>query len=126
MTSSRIISPDARSALLVATGTVLLLAPFMLGFGVAAVASGVIIGVLIVGLGLAGTAFTGRATIPAVAHTAFDQGIAAGLILAAALFAVFGEFGATALFFGAGLVELIAGTLTHYGVNPGSAPHPTS
>ncbi len=110
-------SPDTRSALLVASGTTLLLAPFMLGLGIAAVASGVFIGAIIVGLGFAGTAFTGRGTIPMSAHMAFDQGIGAGLVLAAAAFAVVGELGATALFLLAGVVQLVVGTATRYSVN---------
>lgn len=118
MTSTRIISPDSRSALLVASGTGLILAPFMLGLASAAVASGVFLGVIIVGLGLAGTASTGRGTLPMGAHMAYDQGIAVGLLLAAVIFAVIGEYGATAVFTLAGAVQLVVGTLTRYSAQP--------
>jgi hypothetical protein len=121
MSTSRPISPDTRSALLVATGTGLILAPFMVGLGIAAVASGVFIGALIVGLGLAGTAFTGRGTIPAAGHVAFDQGIAFGLVVGVLIFALAGELGASAVFLLAGAVQLIVGTMTRYTVNPTSA-----
>jgi hypothetical protein len=118
MTSTRILSPDARSALLVAMGIALIVTPFMVGLGGAAVASGVFLGAIIVGLGFAGTAPTGRGTIPMSAHMVYDQGIAVGLLLAALIFGVVGEYGATAVFMFAGAVQLIVGTLTRYSAKP--------
>jgi hypothetical protein len=117
MTRSRAISTDTRSALLVATGTGLLLAPFMLGLGVAAIVSGIFVGAMVVGLGFAGTAFSGRGTVPVGAHMAFDQGIAIGLLLAAAIFIVAGDYGATAVFLIAGAVQLFVGLVTRYSGN---------
>jgi hypothetical protein len=118
MTRSAAISTDTRSALLVATGTSLILAPFMLGLGVAAIASGIFVGAIIVGLGLAGTAFSGRGTIPVGAHMAFDQGIAGGLLLGAVIFGFAGDYGAAAVFLIAGAVQLFVGIVTRYSVSP--------
>ena len=114
MTSTRFLSLDSRSAILVATGIALIVAPFAVGLGAAAVASGVFLGAIIVGLGFAGTAPTGRGTIPTSAHMVYDQGIGFGLLLAAVIFAIAGEYGATAVFTIAGAVQLSIGTLTRY------------
>jgi hypothetical protein len=118
MNSNRLLSPDARVALLVATGISLIIAPFAVGLGAAAVASGVFLGAIIVGLGFAGTAPSGRGTIPMSAHAVYDQGIAVGLLLAAVIFAVAGDYGATAVFTLAGAIQLVVGTLTRYSATP--------
>jgi hypothetical protein len=121
MSSSHTISSDTRSALLVGTGTALIVAPFMVGLGSAAIASGVFLGAIIVGLGLAGTAVTGRGTLPTGAHMAYDQGIAVGLLLAAVIFGIVGDYGATALFTFVGAIQLAVGTLTRYSPTPRTA-----
>jgi hypothetical protein len=118
MTISRLISSDTRAGILVAIGTTLLLAPFAIGLSAAAVAAGVGIGVVTVGLGLAGTAFTGRGTIPVSAHAAYDQGLAAGLLLSGLAFLLAGEPVAALLFAGIGFVQMVIGGITRYTVTP--------
>ena len=118
MSISRLISSDTRAGMLVTIGTTLLLAPVAIGLSAAAVAAGVGIGVLTVGLGLAGTAYSGRGTIPVAAHAAYDQGLAAGLVLSGAIFLVVGEPVAALLFAGLGFVQMVIGGITRYTATP--------
>ena len=120
MTFSRLISSDTRAGILVTIGTALLLAPIAIGLSPAAIAAGVAIGVVTVGLGLAGTATSGRGTLPVSAHAAYDQGLAAGLLLSGGAFVLAGEPAAALLFAGIGLVQLIVGGITRYTVTPAS------
>ncbi len=99
-------------------GTALLLVPVAIGLSAAAIAAGVAIGVLTVGLGLAGTAYTGRGTIPVTAHAAYDQGLAAGLLLSGAIFLAAAEPVAALLFAGLGFVQVFIGGVTRYTATP--------
>jgi hypothetical protein len=114
MTIARLISPALRSGLLMAAGTALIGVPFALGLGAAAIVTGVTIGVLIVALALAGTAPTGRGTLPVSAQAAYDRGLAVGLLLVAVLFALASDTGAAILFAVAGLSALIVTSITRY------------
>lgn len=120
MDMGRLISVDTRAGILVTIGTLLLTVPFALGLTPAAIAAGVGIGVLAVGLGFAGTAFSGRGTVPVAAHRAYDQGLAVGLLLSALAFAVAGEPAAAALFAGVGLIQAVTGGITRYTATPAS------
>jgi hypothetical protein len=112
--SSRVISPGLRAGLLVGVGTALLAVPFAIGLSLAAVVTGVVVGVLAIGLGLAGTAPDGRGTIPISAHAVYDSGLAAGLVFTAVAFAVYGETTAAIFFFATGLVQLLLSATTRY------------
>lgn len=114
------ISPDTRAALLVTAGSVLLLTPFPIGLAAAAVAAAAVIGALLIGLGLAGTANSGRGTIPLSAHRAYDQGIGTGLVLGALVFAVAGDALAAAMFAAVGLALWAVSVATRYSA-PASA-----
>ena len=118
MTFSRLISSDTRAGILVAIGTALLLVPIAIGLSAAAIAAGVMIGVVTVGLGLAGTAPSGRGTLPVSAHAAYDQGLAAGLLLSGGLFVLAGEPAAALLFAGIGVVQQIVRAITRYTATP--------
>ena len=118
MTFARLISSDTRAGILVTIGTTLLLAPIALGLSVAAIAAGVTIGVFTVGLGLAGTATSGRGTIPVSAHMVYDQGLAAGLLLSGGVFLLASEPVAAVVFGTAGLVQLVVGGITRYTATP--------
>ena len=118
MTFSRRISSDTRAGLLVAVGTALLLLPIAIGLSVAAIAAGVMIGVLTVGLGLAGTAPSGRGTIPVSAHMVYDQGLAVGLLLSGGVFLLAGEGTAALVFAATGLIQLLIGGITRYTATP--------
>jgi hypothetical protein len=114
MTIARLISPALRSGLLMAAGTALIGVPFALGLGAAAIVTGVVLGVLIVALALAGTAPSGRGTLPVSAQAAYDRGVALGLLLVAVVFALASDTGAALLFAVAGLGALVVTSITRY------------
>lgn len=114
VTFVRLISPAVRSALVIAAGTALILVPFPAGAGSGAIVTGVLVGVLTVALGLAGTASEGRGTIPLSAQAAYDRALATGLLLLAGGFGLAGDAAATATFAGAGLVALAVTAVTSY------------
>ena len=118
MNLSRLLSPDTRSGFLVALGTTLMLVPVALGLTPAAVAAAFVTGVLAVGLGLAGTASSGRGTLPVTVQRSYDQGLAIGLVLTSVLFAAVGDMPALALFAAAGLLSLLITGLTRYSAGP--------
>src|SRR5262245_39506986 len=114
MTVVRLISPAMRSGLLMLAGSALIVAPVGLGLDVAAIVTGVAVGVLAVALGVAGTATDGRGTLPVSAQAIYDRGLALGLFLAGVVFGISGDGGAMALFAVAGLIALIVSTVTRY------------
>jgi hypothetical protein len=119
MTLFRLISPALRSGLMVAAGTALIVLPLVLGLSSAALVTATAIGVIMVGLGIAGTASDGRGTLPISAHAAYDRGLAFGLFAVAILFGVVtGEQSALLFFAAAGLVQLLLGVSTRYSVRP--------
>jgi hypothetical protein len=97
-----------------AAGTALIAVPFALGLGAAAIVTGLVIGVIIVALALAGTAPSGRGTIPVSAQAVYDRGIGFGLLLVAVLFGLAGDAGAAILFATAGVGALIVTSITRY------------
>lgn len=123
MTAARLISPDTRSALLVALGATLLAIPFVVGLSLAAVAAGIVVGAVVLGLGLAGTAPSGRGTIPLSTQKGFDQGLVIGLLLSSFAFAFVGDSAAALLYGLTGSIQLFITAVTRY-----SAPrqHETS
>lgn len=114
MTIARLISPALRSGLLMAAGTALIGLPFAVGLDAAAIVTGLVVGVMIVALALAGTASDGRGTLPVSAQAAYDRGIALGLLIVGAVFGLAGELGACLLFAGAGATALIVTSITRY------------
>jgi len=114
MTIARLISPALRSGLLMAAGTALIGFPFALGLGAAAIVTGLVIGVLLVALALAGTAPDGRGTLPVSAQAVYDRGIGVGLLVVGLIFGVAGDAGAAALFATAGVAALIVTSITRY------------
>ena len=118
VTAARLISSDTRSALVVALGAVLIAAPVMLGLSLASIAASIVIGVFVLGLGLAGTAPSGRGTIPVSTQMVFDQGLALGLLLSGLAFAFAGDGSAVLLFGLAGLVLLCITATTRYSGPP--------
>jgi hypothetical protein len=108
------ISSALRSALMIMAGTTLFVLPVALDLGPAAIVVSITAGMIATGLGIAGTDTTGRGTIPLTAHAAYDRGLAVGLLLAGVLFGFADQQIALAVFGGAGLVQLLMGTLTRY------------
>ena len=118
MTMLRLISPGLRSALILSAGLALISVPFVLGLEAAAVTTGVVLGILTVSLALAGTEPAGRGTLPVSAQAVYDRGLAVGLMIVAAIFALYGELGATLVFATAGASTLIVTAITRYSAHP--------
>jgi hypothetical protein len=114
MSRSHIISHDLRAALLVAAGSALIGIPFILGLGAAPLVTGVLVGTLAIGLGLAGTEPGSRGSLPMSSQAVYDRGLALGLILSGAIFGLSGESEAMALFAIAGVAALIMTSVTRY------------
>ena len=118
MTIVRLISPGLRSALVLSAGLALISVPFMLGLEAAAVVTAVAVGVVMVALALSGTEPAGRGTLPVSAQAVYDRGLAIGLIATAAIFALAGQLGATAVFATAGVATLVVTAITRYSSGP--------
>jgi hypothetical protein len=117
VTLARLISPATRSGLLIGAGTALILLPFALGLSMAAVVTGVVVGVIGVALGLAGTDTQGRGTLPVSAQAIYDRGLALGLLGAAVLFGLYGQDDALIVFGAAGAGALLMAVTTSYSVS---------
>ena len=107
-----------RTALLIAAGSVLIVAPMALGLGSAAMVTGVAVGALAMALGFAGTAAGGHGTLPVSTQASYDRGLSLGLVLSGVMFGLTGEPGALILFGAAGLVALIVTGFTRYRAAP--------
>ena len=116
MTLARLISPTLRSALLLAAGTVLLLGPALLELSAAALVTGVAVGALAMALGISGTSTEGPGTLPMSAHAAYDRGLAVGLLLAAGILGLTGDYSALIFFGASGLATLLMASTTSYSV----------
>jgi hypothetical protein len=99
---------------MIAAGTALFVLPLALELGEAAILTGLVVGVIATGLGIAGTDTGGRGTLPLTAHAVYDRGLAVGLLLAGILFGLADQHVALAVFGGAGVAQLLLGTLTRY------------
>jgi len=114
MSRSNLTHHALRAGLLVAAGSALIAVPFLLGLEAAPLVSGVIVGALTIALGLAGTEPGSRGSLPLSSQAVYDRGLALGLLVSAALFGLFGELEALALFAVAGLIALITTSVTRY------------
>lgn len=99
---------------MIAGGSALTVLPVALGLGGAAILTGIVVGVIATGLGIAGTANEGRGTLPLTAHAVYDRGLAVGLLLAGIFFGLADQHVALAVFGGAGLAQLFVGSVTRY------------
>jgi hypothetical protein len=114
MSRSQIISHGLRAALLVTAGSALIGVPFVLGMDAAPLVTGVLVGSLAIGLGLAGTEPGSRGSLPLSTQAAYDRGLALGLLLSGGIFGLAGQPEAMALFAIAGLAALIMSSVTRY------------
>ena len=115
MRSNRLPHP-LRSALMIAFGTALIIGPVALDLGAAAMVTAMATGVIAVALGFAGTAPEGRGTLPGSVQSAYDRGLALGLLLTALVFASGGEMQAVAFFAATGIAVLLVSLTTRYGL----------
>jgi hypothetical protein len=116
MSLSRTFTPALRSGLVLGAGAVLIVAPLALGLSSGAAATGLAVGVVAIALALAGTADSGRGTLPLSTQAAYDAGLGVGLLLAALAFGIAGQPGALILFGAVGLVILTITSTTRYSV----------
>ena len=114
MSRSRLISADMRSALLIAVGVAIPATAALVSLSDAALVAGFAIAILVVGLGIAGTASSGRGTIPVSQQAGYDLGLGAGLASAAVLFAFTGDAPAVALFGGFAALMMLINLFTRY------------
>jgi hypothetical protein len=115
---SRNFSPALRSGLVLGAGAVMIIAPLAFGLSPAAAATGLAVGVLTIALALAGTADSGRGTLPISTQAAYDAGLGVGLLLGALAFGIAGQLGPLVLFGAVGLVILAITSTTRNSVRP--------
>jgi hypothetical protein len=99
-------------------GVALPAAAYALGTSAAGLVAALAIAALVIGSGLAGTAPSGRGTIPVRAQAAYDEGLTFGLLATAVVFGVASDPGAGALFGLAGAMVLLICLTTRY--SPGA------
>jgi hypothetical protein len=110
MTAFRLISLPTHAALELALGVALMAAPFVLGFGSAALVVCALVGALIVGLALTATPEMGSVS----AHFAYDRGMALALVAGAVALAVAGEAGGALALTAAALGQTALNVTTRY------------
>lgn len=103
---------------MVALGTLLVVGPVIIGLSTAAAATGLVVGVMAVALGLAGSEDTGRGTLPISTQAIFDAGLALGLLLAAVVFAIAGSVGDAGFFAAVGMAAGVLTARTRYTLRP--------
>jgi hypothetical protein len=111
MTISRLLSLPAHGAAEMALGTMLVATPLVLEFGASGILVTALLGTLLVGLGLAGTA---DGSLSVATHNAFDIAIVAALTAGALAVGQAGERTAAALLLGTAAVELALVLTTRY------------
>ena len=99
-------------------GSALMVVPLLLELSVAAILTGGLTGVAVVGLGLAGTEREGRGTLPTEVQTDYVRGIALGLLAAAVVFGLADDMEALAVFGSAGLAGMVLTALTSASPEP--------
>jgi hypothetical protein len=118
MTLARLIPLPIHAALEVALAPVVIALPFALGFDASALVVAVVIGVLMMGTGLAAaTQVSGRSGPGALrvsAHADVDMGLALASALAALIFAIGGDAGAAGLFVTVAAAQGLLAVTTRY------------
>ena len=102
------------SAVELAVGVALLAIPFALGFAAPGLVASVALGALLIGLALAGTSASGRASLAPSVHADLDLGMAIGLLAAAVVLGLGGHGVAFAVLVVSGVIELVLTAVTRY------------
>jgi hypothetical protein len=113
MTALRLISLPTHAGLELALGVLILVAPFVLGFGAAGLVVSVGLGALVVGLALSATPAEGPG-VPVTAHFAFDRAVALGLVAGAVALAVAGDRSAAVFLAAAAVAQTGLNLTTRY------------
>jgi hypothetical protein len=116
MSLSRAIPIHIHGALEVTAAPLLLVAPFALGFSVAAGMVSIALGVVLTGLALSiyGGENQGTASVPLGAHAGLDHVLAAATIVIGLLTGVAGDYIASAFLVGFGAAHLALTAFTRY------------
>ena len=118
MTLARLVPLPIHAALEVALAPIVIAAPFALGLDSRAYVVGMIIGVLMMGTGLATTTLLSGRDAPqglrVSAHLDVDLGIALASAFSALAFAIVGEFGAAAFFVTIAIAQCLLTVTTRY------------
>lgn len=118
MTIARLIPLPIHAALEVALASIVIASPFGLGFDAAALVVAVVIGVLMMGAGLAAAGqISGRGgpgTLRVSAHADVDLGLALSSALAGLVFATSGDVAAAGLFVVAAAAQGLLAVTTRY------------
>ena len=101
-------------ALEVLAAPLLIVAPFVLGFGIAAGALSIALGVLLIGLAVSIYGEGDRATVPLTAHAGLDQVLAAITILVGVALLVTGSPAAAIFMVGFGAAHMALSASTRY------------
>lgn len=109
MTAFRVLSLSSHGAIELLLGLLLIVAPFALGFELAAGVIAVTAGALLVGLAL-----SADQSLPVSAHHAFDHALAAALLAAAVIVGFGGDRGAGGAFAVAATAQLMLVASTRY------------
>jgi hypothetical protein len=111
----RSIPIEVHSAVEVLAAPLLIVAPFVLGFGALAGAISIALGVALVGLGVSLQGQAGeRATLPLTAHAGFDQVIAAITIAVGLALLLSGQIAAGIFMAGFGSAHMALSASTRY------------
>jgi hypothetical protein len=118
MTLARLVPLPIHAAVEVALASIVVALPFALGFEASALVVAVVIGVLMMGIGLAAaTQISGRGGPGALrvsAHADVDLGLALASALAALVFAIGGDVAAAGLFVAAAAAQGLLAVTTRY------------
>ena len=115
MTAFRAIPIEAHAALEVVAAPLLLVAPFLFGFGAVAGAVSIALGVLLIGLATSIFGENGRPALPLSAHAGFDYVLAGTTIgLGALIGLATNDFAATVFMVGFGSAHLALTASTRY------------
>jgi hypothetical protein len=114
MTAIRLFSLSTHAALEFLIGTLLIAAPFVVGFSDAGLAASVLLGGVIAGLALSVGGAGERGTLSVASHYALDRGIALGLLGGGLVLALSGDSLAGATFAGTAIVQTLLNGSTKY------------
>jgi hypothetical protein len=114
MTLFRAIPIHVHAALEVAAAPLLMVAPFLLGFGHVAGAVSILLGVLLLGLGTTVYGEGDRGNLPLSAHAGLDYTLAAGTIAAGVVAGIAGDGIATVFLVGFGSAHMALTASTRF------------
>jgi hypothetical protein len=114
MTLFRAIPLNVHAALEVAAAPLLIVAPFALGFGYAAGAVSIALGVLLIGLATSVYGDSSRGNLPLSAHARLDYTLAGATIAAGVVSGIAGDLIATVFLVGFGFAHMALTASTRF------------